>query len=780
MGCCASKAAAGAVQQPLPPSKVGPDRDRLAQLTQSLEQACSFPSGAEAADIPCPLPAADKVPVEVVQTSQVTRLLCEEEEEEEEEEQGSGSGDAGRGAIAKGPPAPSHAEEVGRHEPSRGTSALVSGFLMSVVGSSVAPPAGVSSAPEAPPATTPPLLGDPPRGVLASWLPMLSSMAPGSLAHPAGLASSRSLPSLPIPQGAEVGASSTVVLGSANQPPLIVKEINQNAWWRGVGVPVWLHIYDVSEGTLTWINNLIRPVGSGAFHAAVEVFDKEWSFGYSSGGSTGVYSCLPRSNTSHTYRESVLMGWTPLSSERVDKLVEDLALTWPGSSYTVLERNCCHFCDAMCRSLGVGPLPEWVTNLAGAGASIVEHVGRAAANSQVAAGIAVAKAGEYAGAAANLAGQKADELDERYQISSFLSQEIDEGKVVEAAQRLWSRASLVGACVKKPNGVVDRLAPAPIEVIETMASMDSSLDFHRKMKFEEASNPLHLDFSEDVVPISECATSGASGGSVASSGSGDSCPSGHASLAPVVCEEGIDSEMSEVIPPVPVNTIAITDSSDEKNAAFAIPNVTSSKRVDITGSVEKHVQASVAQEIDAPTTFETRETVTPLAGEEPGVWAAAVVEEVLREPLTPLADEESGDCGANVLEEVQSPAVQIDEGEVCPAGCADATDTPPPFVHQTHDGERSLNFVALSLESLSVAPALAANLNASDDSAELARDSLPQECVLEVIGTSGAVRTPCLEDPSPRSPTAGCHESLAVVPSNLSTHQSSLLMEIEC
>ncbi|CAE7347939.1 unnamed protein product, partial [Symbiodinium necroappetens] len=51
-------------------------------------------------------------------------------------------------------------------------------------------------------------------------------------------------------------------------------------------------------------------------------------------------------------------------------LLSALAQDWQGEDYDILHRNCCHFSDMLCRRLGVGPIPDWITNLAGAGAQV--------------------------------------------------------------------------------------------------------------------------------------------------------------------------------------------------------------------------------------------------------------------------------------------------------------------------------------------------------------------------------------------------------------------------
>merc|ERR1719282_274777 len=42
---------------------------------------------------------------------------------------------------------------------------------------------------------------------------------------------------------------------------------------------------------------------------------------------------------------------------------------WLGEDYDLLRKNCCHFSNEFAKRLGVGPIPNWVLNLAGAGAT---------------------------------------------------------------------------------------------------------------------------------------------------------------------------------------------------------------------------------------------------------------------------------------------------------------------------------------------------------------------------------------------------------------------------
>mmetsp|Transcript_127931 Transcript_127931/g.368563 ORF Transcript_127931/g.368563 Transcript_127931/m.368563 type:complete len:230 (+) Transcript_127931:93-782(+) len=140
--------------------------------------------------------------------------------------------------------------------------------------------------------------------------------------------------------------------------------------------PVVLHIYDLGNHTKA-VNNLLRKIGTGAFHCGVEVYGAEWSYsdvkrrpGEEVSGS-GLFCCPPTRCEDHSYSESIPMGTTMLSEGEVFRLLQQLKREWPISMYSTLRKNCCHFCEELCQRLGVGSIPNWVKNLAGAGAAIV-------------------------------------------------------------------------------------------------------------------------------------------------------------------------------------------------------------------------------------------------------------------------------------------------------------------------------------------------------------------------------------------------------------------------
>lgn len=143
---------------------------------------------------------------------------------------------------------------------------------------------------------------------------------------------------------------------------------------------VLLNIYDLGDSkTIRRLNVMLKPLGGGAFHAAIQVYGREWSFGGmgsedDDGEESGIWSCSPQKCRQHTFRESISLGTTVLSEIEVLKLLTEISDEWPMKSYDLLRRNCCHFCEDFCGLLGAGHLPEWVLNLASAGAVVDDSI----------------------------------------------------------------------------------------------------------------------------------------------------------------------------------------------------------------------------------------------------------------------------------------------------------------------------------------------------------------------------------------------------------------------
>ena len=150
-------------------------------------------------------------------------------------------------------------------------------------------------------------------------------------------------------------------------PWLSSYRIRKNVMWSCT--PVVLNVYDVSNNTrIENVNKYTKAMGAGGiFHAAIEVFGKEYSFGGTRNRKshvTGVFSCAPKSCPMHHYRESVYLGDCALSPAQVERILEDLKPLWLATSYNLFRKNCCFFSREFAVELGVGDIPEWVYSLA--------------------------------------------------------------------------------------------------------------------------------------------------------------------------------------------------------------------------------------------------------------------------------------------------------------------------------------------------------------------------------------------------------------------------------
>jgi len=131
-----------------------------------------------------------------------------------------------------------------------------------------------------------------------------------------------------------------------------------------LGSMVVLHVYDVTNfNAVKALNRAILPLGGGgAFHVGVEVWQKEYSYGFRSVG-TGVTKVSPCGDPGHQFQGSVELGHTYLSQGAVTKLVSEMAVQWQGCDYHMIRHNCMHFAAALVEKLGAGPLPAWVDRL---------------------------------------------------------------------------------------------------------------------------------------------------------------------------------------------------------------------------------------------------------------------------------------------------------------------------------------------------------------------------------------------------------------------------------
>ena len=138
--------------------------------------------------------------------------------------------------------------------------------------------------------------------------------------------------------------------------------------------PVTLHIYDVShDPRIGHFNALAKSLNGGIYHAAVEVYGREFSFGGSKLHTTGIFACQPRKCPMHRYRESLYLGDCDLTPDQVDQIIAKMKPEWMAPTYDLLRKNCVFFSREFVAELGCGDIPEYIYKLASMGAALDDY-----------------------------------------------------------------------------------------------------------------------------------------------------------------------------------------------------------------------------------------------------------------------------------------------------------------------------------------------------------------------------------------------------------------------
>merc|ERR1719454_1688277 len=74
---------------------------------------------------------------------------------------------------------------------------------------------------------------------------------------------------------------------------------------------------------------------------------------------------MPKTNPLHVYRESIWLGFSPLSANEIWNVLAKLGKDWPAGSYHFLTHNCTDFAETLAVSLDVPhSFPSWAHGLA--------------------------------------------------------------------------------------------------------------------------------------------------------------------------------------------------------------------------------------------------------------------------------------------------------------------------------------------------------------------------------------------------------------------------------
>lgn len=132
-----------------------------------------------------------------------------------------------------------------------------------------------------------------------------------------------------------------------------------------VGAEVVVHVYDLVPA-----NDILYPIGLGAYHTGVMINGQEWSFGGSADAapqSSGVYSAEPKQAPGAQFRTAISFGSTSCTIREMDSIISRLGQEYLASEYDLIRRNCNCFSDDLVYELTGNRLPGWINRMAGCG-----------------------------------------------------------------------------------------------------------------------------------------------------------------------------------------------------------------------------------------------------------------------------------------------------------------------------------------------------------------------------------------------------------------------------
>jgi len=129
------------------------------------------------------------------------------------------------------------------------------------------------------------------------------------------------------------------------------------------GAPVYINLYDMWQG-----NNWVRSCGCAMYHSGVEVYGLEVAYGGRDSDRSGVYFSNPKNGCDQQFSQSLEVGKTLKSWNKIVSLVMDIKDLYRANEYDILYWNCHDFTQEFVKILIPGwKAPKWLNRLAQAG-----------------------------------------------------------------------------------------------------------------------------------------------------------------------------------------------------------------------------------------------------------------------------------------------------------------------------------------------------------------------------------------------------------------------------
>ena len=125
------------------------------------------------------------------------------------------------------------------------------------------------------------------------------------------------------------------------------------------GVPVTLHVYDLTRGMAAALSPLLlgRAI-AGVWHTGLVAHGREFYFGGGPGG--GVAAAPAGATPFGAPTHALCLGTTEVPPEMLDDLVDELRGRFPPEAYHILSNNCNHFTSELAQLLTGEEIPDWV------------------------------------------------------------------------------------------------------------------------------------------------------------------------------------------------------------------------------------------------------------------------------------------------------------------------------------------------------------------------------------------------------------------------------------
>ncbi|CRK18842.1 hypothetical protein BN1708_003186 [Verticillium longisporum] len=135
---------------------------------------------------------------------------------------------------------------------------------------------------------------------------------------------------------------------------------------------VTIHVYDLlPPGRLSTVP-VLWSVGASLLHSGVVINGREYAYGgHDRRGMTGVYWTSPKTEPpGGTFKCEILHGFTFMTEEEIEKILDDVSKEFQGTSYNLLTRNCNHFTSELCLKLTGQSGPGWLNRAASIGVAL--------------------------------------------------------------------------------------------------------------------------------------------------------------------------------------------------------------------------------------------------------------------------------------------------------------------------------------------------------------------------------------------------------------------------